>query len=191
VRYRVWLPLAHTLIDSVLVAAWIWHAHGLIRIERQKDLSRVQTVILSIAAPQDSVEWEPIRVPPPPEFQVILTGTAPAGMVSMALRPDAARVYRQTLWDPIWFAIHEAFAIPFWLLLGLRFDSGHRMLGRTMGTYVCARGIFAMLSIGLGIARPGAAFQSLFWLALFIYALIRGLGWAIRRIAPPKRTVAS
>jgi hypothetical protein len=174
VRYRIRLPVAHTLIDSVLVAAWIWHGYLLIRQQERRDLSLLPAAALRMAA-QDGVEWKPIHLPPPPEFNLILTGTMPAGMVSMALRPDAWRVYRHTVWDPVWFAIHEAIAIVFWFLIGARIDSGHRALVRTMWLYLCARGGFAVLSIALGIAAPGAAFQSLFWFGLFLYAILRAV----------------
>jgi hypothetical protein len=157
----------------------VWWGYTLLQNEKKRDLA--PQAVLRLAAQESTVDWGPVYVPPPPKFQLILSGTAPAAMVSMTLRPHADVINRRTLWDPVWFAIHEAAAIAFWFFIGCWIDSGHRTLVRTMWIYLCARVIFAVLSIVLGMATPGAALQSLFWLALLIYSFIRGFGWMIRR----------
>jgi hypothetical protein len=176
VRYRIWLPIGHALIDCVLLVSYLWSGHQMLQREKNGEFSLVQE--------EGPVEWAPIYMPPPPKFQLILMGTAPAGMLSSTLRPKAGRMNRRTSWDPVWFAIHESTAIGFWFLLGWWIDSGNRTLAKTMVAYLASRVVFAILSIVAGAAMAGVALQGLFWFALLIYAVLQGLGWTIRRLSP-------
>lgn len=114
------------------------------------------------------VAWD--TGPTSPEFILLATGTAPAAAASLPLRPDARIQRPGHLWDPVWFAIHETFAIPFWFSIGYRIDAARSRLGRTMRLYLCARVIFTVLAL-FGIARLGAIVQFFFWLVLTLYGL--------------------
>jgi hypothetical protein len=116
--------------------------------------------------------------PPEPRFALILSGTLPAGIVSGSLRPEAGWQTRHRLWDPIWFLIHQAVAIPFWFLMGAWIDGGRSRLGGTMQAYLVGRIALALLAmLGSGI---GWKLQVLFWLALTVYGAPMASRWLLR-----------
>jgi hypothetical protein len=126
------------------------------------------------------VAWDPIYVPPPPEFMLLASGSLPAGMVSMSLRPKAWWATRQRIWDPVWFLLHEALAVPLWFLIGWRIDLGRSQLKKLMLIFLLARWGFGAIDIVSGAARIGAALQCLFWLGVAVYTVISAMAWIYR-----------
>ena len=119
--------------------------------------------------------------PPAPTFVLLVSGTLPAGIVSTYLRPNAGRQTRRKLWDPTWLLIHEAIAIPFWILMGILIDAGRSQMGKQMWFYLLTRGAFGLLDVAFGAAQFGilALAQGLFWLGLAGYGIVYG----VRRLA--------
>jgi hypothetical protein len=134
-RYRRILAVGHTFLDFLLLSVWIWHCASLVKNEKH-----ARIIAPAMLLQDDSgVGWDPIYTPPPPEFMLLATGSMPAGMVSMSLRPKAWRVTRHKLWDPVWFLLHESLAVPFWFLIGWRIDLGRSQLRKLMLFYLPAR----------------------------------------------------
>ena len=128
------------------------------------------------AARQRSRNLEP-GSPLNPEFDLLLSGTFPAGNIATILRPDVSWQTHRKIWDPIWLAIHEAIAIPLWLLIGALVDAGRSRLGKWMRIYLYARFLFAALGVTLGGAPLWSSLQALFWLTLSCYGSVRGTVW--------------
>jgi hypothetical protein len=178
-RFGTLLPAGHTAIDLILLAAWIWHA--VVVLNAKKAWPHAPGNALAAYARNESIGWEPTphRSLPDPRFDLIRTGTLPAGMVSSSIRPEAGWQTRHRLWDPIWFAIHEAAAIPFWFIIGVWLDTGRSGLGRLMQAYLAGRAALAVVATAI----PGncwAALQVLFWLGLGVYGALRASRWLLR-----------
>jgi hypothetical protein len=180
-RYRSLLPVAHTAIDLLLVAAWIWHAVVVLNPEKSR-WHPPGSALTAAYARNESIGWEPITLTDTlePHFALLLTGTLPAGIISGSVRPEAGWQTRHRLWDPVWLAIHEAAAIPFWFLMGTWLDSGRSRLIRLMRGYLVGRIALALLAIAW--AGNWWTVQFLFWLGLGAYSLLQGFHW-LRRTA--------
>jgi hypothetical protein len=180
-RYRTLLPVAHTAIDLVLLATWIWHA--VLVLNPEKSWSPPPGSAFSAAyARSESIGWEPTAQcgPLEPHFALLLTGTLPAGIVSGSLRPEAGWQTRHRLWDPAWLLIHEAAAIPFWFMMGTWLDSGRSRLARLMRAYLVGRLALALLAVSW--TGNWWTAQFLFWLGLGVYSGLHGFQW-LRRSA--------
>jgi len=180
-RNRSLLPAGHAAIDLLLLAAWIWHA--VVVLDSPRAFSRPRGNALAAYARNESIGWEPTTRggPSDPRFDLILTGTLPAGIVSGSLRPEAGWQTRHRLWDPIWFLIHEAAAIPFWFLMGGWIDDGRSGLGRLMRGYLVGRIALALLAVAIA-GNCWAALQVLFWLVLGVYGALRASRWLLRTV---------
>ena len=175
-RYRTLLPIGHTAVDLLLLAAWIWHAA--VVLNPPKATSHGYGNALAASAREESIGWEPTRYgPPEPRFALILTGTVPAGIISSAVRPEAGWQTRHRLWDPLWFLVHEAVAIPFWFLTGVWLDRGRSRLGATMQAYLACRIALALLNLA-GNAF-GGSLQVFFWFGLAGYGVLRASRWLL------------
>jgi hypothetical protein len=105
-------------------------------------------------------------------------------MVSVAVRPKCWWITRKSLWDPVWRLIHEAAAIPFWFVFGLRIDTGRSPLRKTMSYYLMARCGLGLLILGpWSAANVGVLLQFLFWFGLAVYGVVRGVQWTGRAMA--------
>src|SRR6185312_13605868 len=100
------LPVGHTLIDMLLLAAWINYGMTFLRNEKRSADTKLR-VIPVVLTQDDGVPWDPRPMPPPPKFELLLTGTLPAGAVSISMRPECWWITRQKHWDPWWLLIHE------------------------------------------------------------------------------------
>jgi hypothetical protein len=181
IRFRWLLPLGHAAVDLVLLAAWISYGASLIR---QEKLRSSATIRLISFQDDSSVGWEPRPPPPPPpKFALLITGTLPAGVVSMSLRPEAWYITRHKLWDPVWLLIHEAVAIPFWFLMGLWIDTGRSRLRKVMLYYLIGRAGLGLLVLGPWTAPNfGILLQGLFWLGLGVYGFGCGVQSIVRGV---------
>jgi hypothetical protein len=180
-RNRSLLPGGHAAIDVLLLAAWIWHA--VVVLDSPRAWSRPRGNALAAYARNESIGWEPTSRggPSEPRFDLILTGALPAGIVSGSLRPEAGWQTRHRLWDPIWFLIHEAVAIPFWFLIGTWIDGGRSGLGRLMRGFLVGRMALALLAIAIS-ANCWVALQILFWLSLAVHGALRASRWLLRTV---------
>ncbi len=178
-RYRSLLPAGHTAIDLLLLAAWIWHA--VVVLNSANSWPQTRGNVLAAYARSESIGWapNPSREQPDPRFDLIRTGTLPAGLVSCALRPEAGWQTRHRLWDPIWLLIHEGVAIPFWFLIGAWIDGGRPSLARLMRAFLLGRLALALLAIAFS-ANCWAPLQVLFWLGLAVYGALRAPRWLLR-----------
>jgi hypothetical protein len=177
-RYRILLPAGHTAIDLLLLVAWIWHA--VVVLNPPKAWSRPPGNALAAYAEEESIGWTPATTwtEHQPRFELIRTGTLPAGIVSTSVRPEAGWQTRHRLWDPWWILVHEAVAIPFWFLIGAWLDTGRSRLGQTMQAYLAGRVALALLAMaGSGI---GWKAQVLFWLGLAAYGGLWAWRWLLR-----------
>jgi hypothetical protein len=93
IRYRWILPIGHTAVDVLLLAAWI--SYGVMLLRHEKTFSSVQPIVTQVLLQNDTVEWEPRATPPPPRFELLLTGAFPAGMVSATVRPKCWWITRK------------------------------------------------------------------------------------------------
>lgn len=179
-RYRSLLPAAHTAIDLLLVAAWIWHAVVVLNPESRSSRPAGSTVSAAYAR-NESIGWEPITVGSlEPHFALLLTGNLPAGILSGSIRPEAGWQTRHRLWDPVWLLVHEAAAIPFWFLMGAWLDSGRSNLARVMRAYLVGRIVLALLAIAW--AGNWWTVQFVFWLGFGAYGLLQGFHWLRRTV---------
>jgi len=177
-RYRTLLPVGHTAIDLLLLAVWIWHA--VVVLNPGRAAVRPQGNALAAFAQSESIGWAPTTHcgPLEPRFELIRTGTLPAGIVSGTVRPEAGWQTRHRLWDPVWFLIHEAVAIPFWFLIGAWLDTGRSRLAGTMQGYLVGRAALALLAIAAPANWWSA--QVLFWLGLGTYGALWAWRWLLR-----------
>jgi hypothetical protein len=176
-RYRWLLPAGHTAIDLVVLTLWLWQSN--LPTHREKSSQPLFPVPTTTEANSQedgtAVGWD-VRSCwdcTDPRFTLLASGTLPAGIISVSLRPGAGWQMRQKLWDPIWFLIHESLAIPFLFLLGMWIDAGRSRLGSSMWRYLAARGIFAPAFLALRVPHLGTMLQELFWLGLGCYAALR------------------
>jgi hypothetical protein len=175
VKFRWLLPIAHALIDCVLLVSLIRHADHLLRHKaaNQRPSANVQPALLQEGG---SVEWIPMYDSPPGPFLVLMSGDLPAGLLSGILRPGAYVVNRVQRWDPIWFFMHEAFSFACWYLIGRWADTGRLQLGWVMIGYVVARLLVALT----GLYDVGWRAEVLFWLCFALWVLGLGLSRAVR-----------
>src|SRR6266700_7834356 len=121
-RYRWLLPAGHTVIDLFIAGIWIWQGH------KERAYAPPPPAVSHAADLQESaaVGWDPRSCwdCESPEFMLLVTGALPAGVISSLIRPGDER-----FWDPRWFLILEALAIPSWFLIGARLDTGRSRLG--------------------------------------------------------------
>src|SRR5882762_10998146 len=96
---------------------------------------------------------------------LLVTGALPAGIISSLIRPGDER-----FWDPGWFLILEALAIPSWFLIGAWLDTAHSRLVPWMRWYLGTRAVFAAVFFSRELVQVAARVQVLFWLGLGIYA---------------------
>ena len=185
-RYRSLLPVAHTLLDLLLLGFWIWHATVVFNPPIHSIRGTRPSVMAAYAA-TESIGWNPsVYSTPDRHFALMLTGTLPAGIISYSVRPEAGWQTRHRLWDPLWLLIHEAIAIPFWFVIGAWLDTGRSRLARLMRDYVLLRLLTAVLAMALP-AHNWWIPEFLFWLALGGYALLQ----AVHGLAGSRRRVAS
>jgi hypothetical protein len=175
IPFRWLLPLAHATIDVVVLCIWLWHSQNVPSNQKGSLWHPALFVQESV------VEWDPkYDVVPPAGFTFLESGTLPAAFVSGWVRPEASFQRRGKLWDPVWFAIHEAVAMLVWLALGMVTDAAGQGFQRVMWTYLASRAAFAPFTAINEVARLGALLQTLFWLGLVLF----GIGYlAIRGIA--------
>jgi hypothetical protein len=177
VRYRWILPIGHLAVDLLLLAAWINYGAMLLRNIKSHGVAHPASAPIVRVQDSDVEVWDP---PPylPPQCAFLLSGTAPAGEVSLAARPEAWNITRYKLWDPIWLLIHEAIACPLWFLIGMRIDTGRSRLRKTMVLYLIGRAGFGLLVVGVpDAAGLGVLLQVLFWLGLAVYGLKCATEW--------------
>ena len=179
-RYRYLLPLGHALVDVIVLSHFIWGAHHVLQSENNL---RSPTMLYA----QETVErWDfrPICSAPPPDLTLLATGTLPAGLISLAVRPEANWRNCDRLWDPAWFAIHETTSLLFWFLVGWWSDSPGAPLRRLLGGYLLLRFALIPLCWLPAWSEAGARVQMLFWLVFFICVLVQGSWWLLRRLRP-------
>jgi hypothetical protein len=180
-RYRWALPVGHTVVDLVLLATWIWQ--GSLMWKGHKGDTASTPALRTVALLQDAtVGWDPTYIPTPPKFVFLLSGTLPAGIVSMNVRPEAGWQRPGSLWDPVWLAIHETVAIPLWFLIGMWIDKGRSRLGKAMRFYLMGRGALVVLDAAFGIANFAVVIQGCFWIWLAGYGIVRGVQWMTRTV---------
>ena len=103
--------------------------------------------------------------PPPGPFLLLASGSITAGIFSSWIRPEAPRQIRHKLWDPIWFGIHEAIALPLWFIFGWA------MPGKAMRRYLAARAGFTVIGISWGGWSLFIFLQTVFWICLVCYGV--------------------
>jgi hypothetical protein len=180
IRYRYLLPLGHLLVDLIVLSHFIWQGHLW-----QRDRCRQSPVVRNVAFAQEgAVPWSPVYVcfAHSPDFDFLVTGTLPAGLISFAVRPEARWHNCARLWDPLWFSIHESIALLFWFLLGGWLDSPGAPLRKLLGGYLLLRFALIPLCWLPAWSEAGAPLQMLFWLMFLICALVRGSLWLLRRL---------
>ena len=173
-RYRYLLPLGHMLVDVILLGHFIWVGHRSLR------------GACDAPAKEAAVGWNRGRVfdVQPWEFTFLASGTAPAGLISHAARPDADVQNCYHLWDPVWFSIHESVALLFWFLVGTWQDSPTARHRKLLGVYLGFRFVSAALCWTVAMASLGSRVQILFWYVFCICALVLGVGWLLHRLRP-------
>lgn len=124
---------------------------------------------------ESATDWAPTYDMVAPGFTLLESGTLPAILVSGWVRPEAGVQRRGKLWDPVWFAIHEAVAISVWLVLGVVTDGAARDFQRVMWTYLASRAAFAPFTAVDELARLGTAIQGLVWVGLALF----GIGYLV------------
>jgi hypothetical protein len=170
-RYRWLLPAGHLLIDGLILAVFIAHAHR----ETARGSRPQPRRTIEVVQEGSTVSWDPATLPIPAHFVLLATGNMPAAWVSLTLRPEAHVQSRTKLWDPVWFLIHESISFPVWFLAGFWIDSARSPIKRVMQFYLAARAGFAALALVPGAARTAGTMQIAFWLGLAII----GIGWIV------------
>jgi hypothetical protein len=163
VSYRLVLPIAHAVLDLLLAAVLSYYG-----MQAEQDSMRRFQANVAHAQESAGVTWDPPIDTHGPLLAMLVSGTLPAGIIATVLRPEP---------DAIWLAIHEAFAIPLWFLLGSFADSGRKRFGKWMLIYVTARFLFVVLGITAAASPLWSLLQTFFWLTLCYEGMIRALGW--------------
>jgi len=169
VRLQWLLPIAHALIDCILVVSLIRYTDHMFG-RKAASVLRLATVQPVLLQEDGSVEWFPMYDARPGPFLVLSSGNLPAGLLSDVLRPGAGVVTRRQRWDPFWFFLNEAFSFACWGLIGRWVDAGRVRLGGILVGYVVARLLIALT----GAYDIGWRVQVLFWMAFALWLL--GLG---------------
>ena len=164
VKWRYALPLLHTLIDCILLAALIAYSNRVFRPEKST-LPRPTPLTFALFFQENSVEFDPRPSSPPGPFSLIMTGNLPAGLLSAVLRPEAGFIRARQRLDPFWFLIHESLSFSFWYLIGAWIDRGHVRFGVVMITYF---GLRLLLAIS-GSGEVGWKIQTVFWMGLLFW----------------------
>jgi len=99
------LPIGHQIVDGIVLALWIWHAHGLLMHHHRSGLR--SSMVRPVLFLQETVTFAVRDIEPDHQFMFLTAGDLPAALVSMAARPRASIQTRKKLWDPTWFVIHE------------------------------------------------------------------------------------
>ncbi|MGC9971383.1 MAG: hypothetical protein ABSE56_12425 [Bryobacteraceae bacterium] len=179
-RYRWLLPLGHALVDVVLLTHFVWQGN------QWRSVTKAPCAEPAVAQPgapaeDGGVGWDPkyMWVAPRWDFRLLASGTAPAGLISLAIRPRADWQNCSRLWDPVWFAIHEAIALLFWFLIGAGLDRPRAPLRKMVGVYLGFR-IASVFLCWTRWAPLGTYIQALFWLTFSVCALV----YACRRLLP-------
>lgn len=159
-RLQLILPVAHVLIDCILLASLIHQANQMYRPRTSAPPSH--SVVPVLLQDDPSLEWVPMYDSVPEPFMVLSSGNLPAGLLSDVIRPKAAQVTPGRRWDPVWFFLNETFSIGCWFLIGRWADGGHIRLGRISMVYAVARIVIAVT----GSYSVGWRIQVLFWLGL-------------------------
>jgi len=189
IRWRIVLPFGHLAVDSVVLTLWLWHAHALYQPKADLLLPRMQPVLfVQESAP---VTFDLRFVSPPPEFELLASGTLPAMLLSNTVRPEALILTRTKLWDPVWFLIHETASFLLWFAIGVALESGFLRIKKSMMAYLAARVGFGALLTVHGVAEIGWRVEVLSWLAFGVYASVVCLRWAFSKIHAWRKTADS
>jgi hypothetical protein len=182
VRCRYLLPFGHTLIDCILLVAFVMHlSRPFGREGAIHPPSRARPVLL--LQESDSFEWDPRTASPPGPFMLITSGNLPAGLISDVVRPEAGFVRRGQPWHHMWFLLQEAVASSCWFLIGLWIDMARPRLGKVMMAYLTLRLLLAFT----GAYEIGWRIQISFWMGFMAWLVGLGIYRAIR-LLPRTRT---
>jgi hypothetical protein len=177
-RSRWLLPIGNLVIDSIVLALWIWHADGLLMHHHRSGLrSSVHKPIVFL---QETVTFDVRDIEPDPVFLFLISGNVPAALVSASARPHAHLQTRAKLWDPIWFAIHESISFLVWWLIGMLLDLGRFHLKKTILGFLAARLVVVRLLVWSWVTRLAGVLEIIFWLVLAIYAIVWIVRWLFR-----------
>ena len=183
VRLQLILPVAHVLIDCILLASLIHQANQMYRPRTSAPPSH--SVVPVLLQDDPSLEWVPMYDLVPEPFMVLSSGNLPAGLLSDVIRPKAGLVTPGRRWDPVWFLFNETFSVGCWFLIGRRADDGHVRLGRILMVYAALRLVIAVT----GSYSVGWRIQALFWLCLGVWSvgvLLSRAARALLRLTRPE-----
>ena len=184
IRWRAFLPIAHTVLDLVVLAAWIWHGRALASREQGSAPSPRATLSVLSLQEESSERWDP-PARSSPEFMLLASAALPAGILSVYLRPDSGTQRPGRFWDPTWLLIHEIAAALIWFLIGLWTETGNSILPKAMRLYLFVRCALVLLDVTVGGAAKGSVLQFLFWVWLAGFGLVSGfrrLVWLAGRV---------
>jgi hypothetical protein len=176
VKLRWLLPFGHAVIDCILLVSLIAYSNRMFRQEKGVLYHSAAIQAALFLQEGESVEWDPVTLPPPGPFMLIMSGNLPAGLVSGALRPQARIIRRECRWDRIWFLLQEVAAFASWYLIGFWVDAGRSRLGKVMIAYLAVRFLIALT----GASDAGWRFQVLFWLGFTLWLMAVGVSRLIR-----------
>jgi len=97
------LPVAHVLIDCILLASLIRQASQMCRPRTSAPLP-MYGVIPVLFQDDPSLEWVPMCDSVSEPFMVLSSGTLPAGLLSDLIRPRAGLLTPDRRWDPVCFS---------------------------------------------------------------------------------------
>jgi len=177
VRLQQILPVAHVLIDCILLASLIHQANQMYA-PRTSAPPPSHSVVPVLLQDDPSLEWVPMYDSIPEPFTVLSSGNLPAGLLSDVIRPKAWLVTPGRRWDPVWFLLNETFSVGCWFLIGRWADGGHVRLGRILMVYAAARLVIAVT----GSYSIGWRIQVLFWLCLGLWSVGALLARAVLRV---------
>ena len=170
VRLQWLLPIAHALIDCILVVSLIQYADHMFG-RKAASVPRLATVQPALLQEDSSVRLIPTWDTTPGPFLVLSSGNLPAGLLSDVLRPGAGLYTPEQRWDPFWVFLNEVFSFACWGLIGRWVDAGRVPLGRILVGYVVARLLIALT----GTYDIGWRVQVLFWVGFALWSLGLGL----------------
>lgn len=183
VRLQLILPVAHVLIDCILLASLI---HQVNQMYRPRASAPPHSVVPVLLQDDPSLEWVPMYDSFPEPFMVLSSGNLPAGLLSDVIRPKAGLVTPGRRWDPVWFLLNETFSVGCWFLIGRWADDGHVRLGRILMVYAAVRLVIAVT----GSYSVGWRIQALFWLCLGLWSVGVLLSRAARAVLRLTRSEA-
>ena len=169
-RLRWTLPLLHTAIDAVLLAALVYMTGP--RTRWRQDY-RPMTEL-------DAELWR--EAPTPQPLAAIALGTPPAGLAATLVIPNWRR---STPFDYRWAGLHVSLAMLFWSYAGRFGESAGAGLRRLMVGYAFARAAFAPLSLGDSVWSSIASVAlAAVWLAVALLGVGRLMRAVIRKVSP-------